>query len=176
MNDNELIALLRRDHEKGLEAAVRQYSAYVMKIALVRLHDVCTMEDIEEAVSDIFLKFYTSGIENGFDIRSVKAYLSVIASRHCINVFNKHKRSEDTLDYNGLENLIAESPEITESELIDAVKQLGEPDSFIFIRKYYFGQRNKDIAKELGMTVSTLNSRVSRGLDKLRKILEEGSL
>ena len=53
------------------------------------------------------------------------------------------------------------------------IKSLGEPDSSIFIRKYYLGQRNKDIAKELGIKEGTLNTRISRGLVKLRKILEE---
>ncbi len=172
MNDNELLELLSRDPQKGLEAAVEQYSAYVMKIAYVKLSEVCTKEDMEEAVSDIFLMFYNA-VKDNADIRSVRAYLSVIARRHCINLFHKHSRAAATVELSELENVIAQSC-TEENELIDAVKQLGEPDSYIFIRKYYFGQRNKDIAKELGMGVSTLNSRVSRGLDKLRKMLREG--
>ena len=173
MNDKELLELLRKNPENGLAAAVQQYSAYVLKIARVRLGEVCTREDIEEAVSDIFLMFYTSGRERGFELVSVKGYLAVIAQRHCISLFHRYSSQEETLDFGELENIIAySSPD--EDRLIDAVKQLGEPDSFIFIRKYYFGQKNKDIAKELGMTVSALNSRVSRGLDRLRKILEEG--
>ncbi len=172
MNDNDLLDMLRRDPQKGLEAVVQQYSAYVLKIAYVRLGEVCTREDIEEAVSDIFLMFYNAGMKNSFDMRSVRGYLSVIAQRHCISVFHKFSKADKTLDYNELENIIADNG-TDEDSLIDAVKQLGEPDSFIFIRKYYFGQKNKDIAKELGMSESTLNSRVSRGLDKLRKILKE---
>ena len=116
--------------------------------------------------------FYNAGMKNSFDMRSVRGYLSVIAQRHCISVFHKFSKADKTLDYNELENIIADNG-TDEDSLIDAVKQLGEPDSFIFIRKYYFGQKNKDIAKELGMSESTLNSRVSRGLDKLRKILKE---
>ncbi len=145
-----------------------------MKIARVRLGDVCAVEDIEEAVSDIFFKFYQTGCGCGFDMRSVKGCLSVIAGRHCIDVFRRHSKTEEMLDYNELENIIADTDTRSEDRIIDAVKSLGEPDSFIFIRKYYFGQKNKEIAKELGMNPGTLNSRISRGLDKLRKILEEG--
>lgn len=174
MNDDKLLTLLKSSPEKGLGETVAQYSAYVYKIAYTRLRDVCTKEDIEEAVSDIFYKFYQSGSKCGFELRSVRAFLSVIAARHCTDLFHIHCKDEKLLDYSELENLIAEE-EITEGgELIEAVKSLGEPDSDIFIRKYYLGQRNKDIAKELGMKQGTVNTRISRGLVRLREILKEG--
>ncbi|SEK20718.1 RNA polymerase sigma factor [Ruminococcus albus] len=171
MNDNELLILLQSDHERGLEQTVRQYSAYVYKIACTRLSDVCTSEDIEEAVSDIFLAFYNVGLNNDFNFRSVQAILGVIAKRHCIDVFRKKSKSVDTVDYDELENCIAAEKDESR-ELLEAVKELGEPDSTIFIRKYYFGQKNIDIAKELGMSKGMINMRISRGLKKLKKILE----
>ncbi|WP_024856569.1 RNA polymerase sigma factor [Ruminococcus albus] len=171
MNDNELLILLQSDHERGLEQTVRQYSAYVYKIACTRLYDVCTNEDIEEAVSDVFLAFYNAGVDNGFKFRSVQAILGVIAKRHCIDVFRKKSKCIDTVDYDELENCIADDKDESR-ELLEAVKELGEPDSTIFIRKYYFGQKNIDIAKELHMSKGTVNMRISRGLKKLKKILE----
>lgn len=101
-------------------------------------------------------------------MRSVRAVLSVIAKRHCINVFRKKCKQTETLAYDDLENIIADE-ESENIELIDAIKQLGEPDSQIFIRKYYLGQKNIDIAKDLNMNISTLNMRISRGLKKLKK-------
>ena len=171
MNDNELLNLLRSDHERGLAQTVRQYSAYVYKIACTRLSDVCTGEDIEEAVSDIFLAFYNAGLKNDFRFRSVQAFLGVIAKRHCIDVFRKKSKCIDTVDYDELENCIADDRDESR-ELLEAVKELGEPDSTIFIRKYYFGQKNIDIAKDLGMSKGMINMRISRGLKKLKKILE----
>ena len=58
MTDNELIMLLKNDPEKGLSEVVGKYSGYVYKIAYGKLSGVCRREDIEEAVSDIFMKFY----------------------------------------------------------------------------------------------------------------------
>jgi len=174
MNDEMLIQLLQSDPQKGLEAAVREYGAYVYKIAHTKLCDVCTKEDIEEAVSDIFLKFFQSGSERGFELRSVRAFISVIAARHCTDLFRRHCKDIQTVPLDELENLIADF-DITEGKtLIEAVKTLGEPDSSIFIRKYYLGQRNKDIAKELGIRQGTVNTRISRGLVRLRRLLEEG--
>ena len=173
MNDNELLMLLKSDPERGLAQIVASYSAYVYKIAYARLSDVCTQEDIEEIVSDIFLIFYNTGKDSGFEISSVKAMLSVIAKRRCIDSFRSHSDHEHTASYNELENYI--SDDFTDNAyLLEAISRLGEPDSSIFIRKYYFGQKNIDIAKDLGMNINTLNTRLSRGLKKLRKILEEG--
>ena len=171
MNDNELLSLLRSDPEQGLAQTVRQYSAYVYKIARIRLGGVCTEEDIEEAVSDIFLGFYNAGVGSGFEMRSVQGMLGVIAKRHCIDVFRRQSRAEETVDYDQLENVIADEKD-EGRELLEAVKQLGEPDTSIFIRKYYFGQRNIDIAKDLNMNAGTVNMRISRGLRRLKKILE----
>ena len=173
MNDNELLMLLKSDPEQGLAQVVRQYSAYVHKTAYTRLRDVCTKEDIEETVSDIFLMFYNTGVKNSFEISSVRALLSVIAKRHCINIFHKCSGQAETLDYDELENSIADE-KTDNSRLIEAIKQLGEPDSLIIIRKFYLGQKNIDIAKDLGMNISTLNMKISRGLKKLKRILEEG--
>ena len=55
MTDRELLELLRKDPDNGLKSVVLQYSAYVMKIAYIKLYSVCTAEDIEEAVITIII-------------------------------------------------------------------------------------------------------------------------
>lgn len=173
MNDNELLELLRSEPERGLAQIVVNYSAYVYTIAYSRLSDVCSREDIEEVVSDIFLNFYNIGKQNGFEIRSVKAMLSVIAKRRCIDSFRSQSNREQMASYDDLENYISDDF-ADNARLLEAISSLGEPDSSIFVRKYYFGQKNTDIAKDIGMNINTLNTRLSRGLKKLRKMLEEG--
>ena len=174
MNDNELLILLRSDPERGLAQTVALYSAYVYKIAHAKLSDVCTKEDIEETVSDIFLIFYNIGKKDNFEMRSVKAMLSVIAKRHCIDIFRSQSKHEQMTSYDDLENVIADDS-TDKAYLLEAIHRLGEPDSSIFVRKYYFGQKNTDMAKDLGMKESTLNMKLSRGLKKLKKMLEEES-
>ena len=55
---------------------------------------------------------------------------------------------------------------------IKSYKSLGEPDSEIIIRKFYFGETSKQIAERLAMTVSAIDTRASRALKKLRKCVE----
>ena len=56
------------------------------------------------------------------------------------------------------------------SEVIKAVVELGEPDSSIIFRKYYYGESSKDISKALGVSVSNVDTRTHRALNKLRKM------
>ena len=61
----------------------------------------------------------------------------------------------------------------TRAQLIETIKKLGEPDSEIFIRKYYLGESTKEISKVLKIKGNTIDKRVSRGLGKLKKLLGE---
>ena len=47
------------------------------------------------------------------------------------------------------------------------------PDDAIFIRKYYLLQPSREIAAALGLTEQAVNTRLSRGRDRLRRHLHE---
>ena len=177
MTDKELVEILRSDPGKGLAAVIDRYTAYLLKIARIKLDGVCTDEDIEEAVSDVFYIFYKKGAECGFEIRSVRAYLSLIAERRFTDVFRQHIKKTEDIPIDEVPDTLAEENENTSggehSAVAEAVKRLGEPDTSIFIRRYFFGQKTADIANELHMRPKTVDKRISRGLVKLRKILEE---
>lgn len=174
MSDKELIELLKQNPEQGLAAVVIRYTAYVLKIARTKLNDVCTHEDIEEIVSDVFFRFYQQGQKCGFEIRSLRAYISLIAERLCVDVFRQQIRHEDPVPLeNAADKLVSEEDSGDYDILAEKIKQLGEPDISIFIRKYFYGQKTAEIARELHMKPNTVDKRISRGLVKLRKLMEE---
>ena len=45
---------------------------------------------------------------------------------------------------------------------------MGHPDSDIMFRKYYLGQSSKTIAEKLNMTVSNVDTRAHRAVERLR--------
>ena len=51
-------------------------------------------------------------------MRSVRGLLSVIAERHCIDLFRRHSKYDETLDYNELENVIAEEEGVALGKVI----------------------------------------------------------
>ncbi|MBR3446321.1 MAG: sigma-70 family RNA polymerase sigma factor [Oscillospiraceae bacterium] len=173
MTDEQLIRLLRDDPERGFAALISAYSGYVYTIAANKLNSCGTPQDIEEAVSDVFLQFYQwMQAHPDADIR-IRALLAVIAKRHCINRFYALTR-QPLCD--SFEHLLTEpadgSPAPDESVLLmQAVLALGEPESGILLRRYYFGQSSKEIGEALGMKPNTVDKKISRSLKKLREQL-----
>ena len=176
MKDHEVLELLKSSPQEGLAAVVGQYSAYVYTIVNSRLGGICPKEDIEEAVSDVFMNFYTAVRRGDAEIRSVCAYLAAAAQRQSVTVFRKKTNREPEISLDELENVIPDEDITAETncELMEAVHRLGKPDSDIFVRRYYLGQPIAEIARELDMKPNTVAQRISRGLKRLRKMLEEG--
>ena len=62
--------------------------------------------------------------------------------------------------------------EIAEKDLLERIFKeiaaMGHPDSDIMFRKYYLGQSSKTIAEKLNMTVSNVDTRAHRAVEKLR--------
>ena len=175
MTEKELLALMSDHPRSGFEQAIRQYTPYVMKIVRTKLEGACSYEDIEETVSDIFVMFYKYIMKNRSEIGSVKAVLAVIARRRCADVYEQSLKHRDDIPIDELPEIAADDSRDNDRErLNEALHRLGQPDEEIFIRKYFFGQNSRTIAEELGMMTNTVDKRISRGLKRLRTIMEEG--
>ena len=57
--------------------------------------------------------------------------------------------------------------------LMRALGQLTEPDREILLRRYYFDQKPKEIAKATGLTVKQVENRLYRTKQRLRETLTE---
>ena len=60
-----------------------------------------------------------------------------------------------------------------EDRLLQAVKDLGEPDSQILYRRYFMQQSVKEIAETLGMKSNSVSKRITRALSVLEERLGE---
>ena len=178
MEDNDLLYLLQSEPETGVARFLEQYASMIYSIVSGRTREVASEEDIEECVSDIvfeiFQKVNTIDLEKG----SLQAWTAVVSRNRAINLFKKKARERDrTGSIESVESQVyttnLEQSVINADErrqLLRAVKDLGEPDNTIIIRRYYFGQRSREIATDLGMTVSAVDTRLSRAILKLRSI------
>ena len=188
--DQLLYTLLRSDPAAGLNAVMAQYVGLVWAVVAGRLSGG-TREDVEECVSDVFQAFYEQRDLFDPEKGSIRAYLCVMAKRAAIGRYRQLSNplrqtvslelldsavSDGTAIFDGAAVLdgAAEAAEEQElrGQLIRAVRALGEPDHEIFIRKFYLGQTTKQIAREMELRPNTVDKKVSRGYDKLRKILE----
>lgn len=179
ITDKDLLLLLQHNPDRGLGKLINIYSGLVYTIVYSKLAGSST-QDIEECVSDIIFELYKN--RNAIDLQrgSIKAYLSVIAKRKAIDKFRKTSSIVQSIsidddkqsDLPASNNLEAELiNKEARNLLIQEINALGQPDSEIFIRKYYLGQSTKSIAKSLHLRENTVDKRVSRGLIKLRQSL-----
>lgn len=175
VQDNEWRELLRSNPEKGLKALMKQYGGLVYAVVKRCLPEFGET-DIEECAADVFSEFYHELDRYAPEKGSVKAWLCVIA-RH--NAVDYARRNSPPLPLD--EEIAAAGASLEsdaeESELrravLEAVKALGEPDREILLRKYYLGESSKAIAVRLKMSVSNVDTRASRAVDKLRKSLKD---
>ena len=173
--------LLRRIQNResaALGELMERYTPYVAAIVRNITDPPLQAEDVEEVVSDVFLSLWhnAADVEEG----KLRPWLAAVTRNRAKDKLRALHLSlpleEDALE------LTAEDPETetlrreairTTKEAVDA---LGEPDRSIFRRYYYLYQKTDEIAAEMGVKPSVVRNRLSRGREKLKKILVERGL
>ena len=81
---------------------------------------------------------------------------------------------EGFIEISSGENII-ESTEMSErnSILLNKIKELGEPDTTIIIKQYYYNMTVAEIGKAISMTAAAVQKRSVRARQKLKKMLCE---
>ena len=182
MQDRELLKKLQDEPETGMRLLIAQYAALVYSIVKSRLSvpPFCAA-DIEHCVSDTFSEFYCDLRKFDVDRGSIRAWLAVIARNNAIDILRTYRHEEDmlSLDDDSIRILCSDDVSIETAmenrdlrlRLAQAIKNLGQPDHEILVRKYYLAQSSKQIAEAMDMTVSNVDTRTHRAIRKLREKL-----
>ncbi len=183
MTDVKWLELLEKSPKKAHTMLIEEYGGYVYAVVIDKLRSLCSSEEIEDCVSDVFVELFTN-IHN-FDSSkgSLKGYISVISKRAAINAYRKLSyRQHITMSADDEETEIpvsADNPEedvqkkLFRQRLWEIVEGLGEPDSSIIVYQYFYDFKVSDIAKKLRMTAAAVQKRSLRARQKIKKILEK---
>ena len=170
---DKIVTLLFQRSEKALTELAKQFGRRLYRTAMniIGIH-----EDAEESVSDTYLAVWNTIPPKQPEplapfIFKTGRNIALNRARHNA----AQKRSSYDVSLSELEDCIA-GPDLWET--LDA-RSLGRAmDAFldtltrdsrvIFLRRYWFGDSVKDIAKALGMTESAVSVRLSRTRDKLK--------
>ena len=179
MEDAHLIAGLRRRSRAALEDAIRRYTSYVSVTVWRTLSagGSAPREDVEEVVSDVFLALWEHAgeLREGGDLRP---WLGTVAKNKAIDRLRRSPApvlpltDTDAAPQPGPQET-AEQREWAE-RLWQAVDAMDEPDRTLFLRYYWYGDRLKDVARDLNLNLSTAKSRLLRGRKALREVLTKG--
>lgn len=172
MTDKQLLKKLKKDKNSGLSLVIDLYSGLLYKIAANVILPVGTYEDVEECVSDSFLAFYGEIERLDLEKASIKAYLAVITKRKAIDVYRRLKSTAYlTEDEEAADKEVSPdfSPDYdTKALLLQALRNLGEPDTTIITRKYLLGETAAEIAVKMNMSEGAVQKRIERGRQRLK--------
>lgn len=173
MKDRDLTRLLQRDPDAGLQAAMQAYAPLV-KAVLPR-----DPRDVEECMADTFVALWRHAAELERASTPLRPWLIVTARNKGIDRYHTLCRHAALSLDDELGQTLGELAEFDRATTDAAdwvgalVAAMDPPDREIFLRKYYLLQTSREIAAALHMTEGTINTRLSRGRERLRRQLAQ---
>lgn len=149
-----------------LEKIVSTYSPMLLRLACTRLNSPA---DAEDAVQEVFLRLLSRPVEFR-DEEHEKAWLIRATLHRAADIRKRAERKNLPLEAAG-ERSAPEEP--TADYILDAVRSLPKKYGGILYLHYYEGYTAKEIGRFLGLPSATVGTRLARGRDRLKKLLEE---
>lgn len=181
MKDEAIHSHLQARNPEVMDQIINRYSRLLWPIASAILKPVGSEEDVEECVADAFIYLWEHPERFDPGRGSLKSLLCILTRSRAIDRYRQLIRREtvpleETLlaDSFGMQEVLIQQE--TRRELLTAVNALGEPGREILIRRYYYGQKPRQIALALGMTVKQVDNSLYRSKRSLRQALEEVQL
>lgn len=183
MEDSQIIELYWQKSEDAIKETDRKYRAYCFSIAN---HILCNTQDSEECVNDTWLHVWNAIPPQKPNVLS--AFLAKITRNLSFNRFQarsaqKRGGGEIVLVLDELAECLSGESDV-ESEY--AARELGrhirlfvralpEKEGNVFVRRYFFTDPVKDIAKRYGLTENNVMVILSRTRKKLKHdLIKEG--
>lgn len=170
-DEAELLQRLGNREKNSIDEAIRIYTPYLSTVLYHMAGNSLPKEDIEEIVADVFVVLWKNTGRIDLQKGTLRSYLAAVARNFAL------KRINRKMDHTSLEDIeLSDGKNFMEENFHnnwETVMSLGEPDSEIFVRRYKFDEKIKDISKAMGLNISTVKTRLSRGKRKLRKMLSD---
>ncbi len=172
-DEARLLKQLKNKNDKAIESAIELYTPYVSTVLYNIAGASLMREDIEEIISDVFISLWQNADKIDLQKGTIRSYIAATARNYALKRFMQRK------EYTSIDDIeLPDEKSITEDTVMydflwKAVMELGEPDNEIFVRYYRYGEKLRDIAVATGVNLSTVKTKLSRGRQRLKKILSE---
>ena len=179
MKDKALIEMIKKDPEQGIAAAVEEYGGNVKAVCRSILR-YFGQEDVEEAISDTFLKLWKYA--DRFDENrnaSLKTYIILLARSVSMDRLRRQAKEipVDMNDYDIIDfsaDLESDFARKHNEQLVrQAVSEMEEPDRSVFILRHFYFLSIKEIAEKLCLAPKKVENILHRRKAALRHVLME---
>ena len=179
MSDEEIALKLKEKDVFVLEYIMQQYNKLLWAIIGNILSNCGTIEDIEDCISDVYVKLLEKSFLYNHTKGSFKSYLAKIGKHTAIDKYrmltyktNVELHVNNNLDYNDdlfQILLLRENKKI----IIDEINNIKEPDREIIIRRYYFNEKVKTISVKMNLNTKYVENKLYQSKQRLKKALEK---
>lgn len=169
--DRELLQKIREGDKDAFQELYNKYAEYALRTAAAVTKNKMNAAD---AVQETFIRIYKN-IES-FDInKPFEPWLYRILINECNRILSKNLNTILVDDFvkNNLQGSIEDQLKFEEYEsLYKAIQSLDNNNKIPIILKYLKGFQENEIAEILGINVNTIKSRLFKGRQKLKAIIE----
>lgn len=176
LQDHEIVALYHARDEKAIHHSQQQYGRYCHTVAMNVLN---SPPDAEECVNDTWLAAWNSMPPQ--KPHSLRAYLGKLTRNLSLNRLKSLRRERRdvrlTMTFEELEDCIP-APDETESYLVcqwldEYLATLSKLDRQLFVGRYWYNYKVKDMARHYGLSSNAVTKRLTRAREGLRSYLTE---
>ncbi|MGG5372158.1 RNA polymerase sigma factor [Enterococcus sp. AZ196] len=174
MEDLELLQRIEQHDEEALEILMDRYSKLLWVVSLSILGKNHDPQDIEEIVSDAFLRIWKAPTKYQPKRGSFKNYLILITRSLSINKLRRSQKDYQLNDTFTLENIpMAEENRELIHEMFDVINSLNDPMREICLQRYIFENTPAMISSDLNIPQKTVNNYLYRGKRMLQQAFAE---
>ena len=179
-----LLRMLQKNPEEGISVCIQQYGSGVKAICKRILRDEYE-QYVEDAMEESFICLWQD-IKNKKKIHTtLQGYLYGIARRQSLKMIRDNKKQHGHISIDGVEGLeeilLSEGANVehlfakkqTEKLIHKVIGEMPEPDRTIFLLRFFYFYKIREIAEQLGRAEDAVESKIRRGKEKLKKTLIE---
>lgn len=182
--DRQLVLLSREGDRSAYARLVGKYSGVVRALVRARLRAAHRQADVEDASQDVFLQAWLR-LPSLAEPDRFAGWISTIAVNRALEVLRRgERRRTASLEAAEVDPPDVRAPDPSSGEpmereeerdlMLRCLGQLDERTQTVLVLRFREGRQVKDIASSLGEQAPAVAMRISRGLRKLRSLMEEG--
>lgn len=171
--DQEICELLKERKIGGMELLFKEYYKPLVVWVATFLHDTQRSEDV---VQDFFVKLWEKSFADKLQPDTLKSYLFTSVRNLALNQLDRIDPLRRACDVARYESPWEEYDSFEDEVFRRVETEIGKlpPRTQEIIRSVYLkGMKYKEVAEELGISVSTVNSLLVKALKKLRQTTEK---
>jgi len=163
------------------ESFYEKYNSQIRAIVTRILNNANQTRDIDDCVNNIYLELMEKLQQYNETRGSMGAFVAIIARSTALNYCKSNMRKtgellgDENIDF--LSEPIEFDNQVEFEMLVKSIKdKLDEEETILFTMRYLYYYSPEEIAKAFNIKQNTVNKRVSRLKDKIKKFLTKGGI